>query len=393
MNPFIVDRPAVMSCVFNAQDLDMERERLHYLDILKGMAIFLVVCGHVITMCIREIDRAAIFKFIGEIHMPLFFFISGWFTMKLREDGSLKRPDFGKRALQLIVPMVAVSTLWIYYFPHSGLQSPLDSTWHGLWLSVWKNGYWFTGVLFTIMVIYGLLTPVFSAIRNGWTFLLTGFVVGLLMYFVSQNIPVEVSGFLGLSLVACFFPVFAAGVAARRHRGEFEAITVSGTWVTIALIFGGCLMYFICWPWEFPMLYDSHGYSLMLARPLLHICLVIVAVAVVRPWSEKVCSESASWFGHASSSFWMLLGRRSLSIYLLHYFFLFPMAALRGPLVEMGLGFTPLFAVSAAVSLGIIGIVLGLDAIIGKSPLLAFLLTGQPMKTKKLIYEKPGAQV
>ena len=41
-------------------------------DLLKGIAIFMVVMGHVLTMCIRGIDSAALFKIIGEVHMPLF---------------------------------------------------------------------------------------------------------------------------------------------------------------------------------------------------------------------------------------------------------------------------------------------------------------------------------
>lgn len=48
------------------------RQRLHYFDMLKGMAIFMVVIGHVITFCIREIDSTFLFKLVEKIHMPLF---------------------------------------------------------------------------------------------------------------------------------------------------------------------------------------------------------------------------------------------------------------------------------------------------------------------------------
>lgn len=41
------------------------KQRYAVLDVMKGVAIFLVVMGHVLTMCIREIDRASLFKFIG----------------------------------------------------------------------------------------------------------------------------------------------------------------------------------------------------------------------------------------------------------------------------------------------------------------------------------------
>ena len=63
----------------------MAKTRLHYFDVLKGLAIFMVVIGHVLTMCIRDIDSAVLFKLVEKIHMPLFFFISGYFTYKVTE--------------------------------------------------------------------------------------------------------------------------------------------------------------------------------------------------------------------------------------------------------------------------------------------------------------------
>jgi len=144
------------------------KPRLHYFDMLKGIAIFMVVMGHVLTMCVREIDRAAIFKFIGEVHMPLFFFISGWMAMRLGEGGNVATPSLLPRAKRLLLPMLGASTLWLYYFPLSGLESPLVSTWEGLWSNEWKNGYWFTLVLFEIFAVYAAITPLLSRCRNVW---------------------------------------------------------------------------------------------------------------------------------------------------------------------------------------------------------------------------------
>lgn len=82
----------------------MAKMRLHHFDMLKGIAIFLVVVGHVLTMCIRDIDNAVLFKFVEKIHMPIFFFISGYFTYKLNEKGRLKMPNLLSRAKQLLIP-------------------------------------------------------------------------------------------------------------------------------------------------------------------------------------------------------------------------------------------------------------------------------------------------
>ena len=69
--------------------MDKNTKRVDTFDLLKGIAIFLVVMGHVLTMCIRDIDSSVAFKLIGEVHMPVFFFISGYFTYKTFWGGSI----------------------------------------------------------------------------------------------------------------------------------------------------------------------------------------------------------------------------------------------------------------------------------------------------------------
>ena len=109
-------------------------KRLGYFDIIKGVAIFFVVMGHVITMCIRDIDNAFIFKLIAQTHMPLFFFVSGYFTYKATFNAENEKiedflqPKLWKRFRQLIIPGISMAVLWTIYFPHSGIQSPLEST-------------------------------------------------------------------------------------------------------------------------------------------------------------------------------------------------------------------------------------------------------------------------
>ena len=48
------------------QTTPIANHRIEYFDLLKGIAIFLVVMGHVLTMCIRKNDAAFLFKLIAE---------------------------------------------------------------------------------------------------------------------------------------------------------------------------------------------------------------------------------------------------------------------------------------------------------------------------------------
>ena len=71
----------------------MNKQRLQHFDVIKGIAILLVVMGHVLIMGIHGLDKAFIFKFIEKLHMPLFFFISGYFTFKMT-DNKVVLPNF-----------------------------------------------------------------------------------------------------------------------------------------------------------------------------------------------------------------------------------------------------------------------------------------------------------
>lgn len=292
------------------------KPRMHYMDLLKGIAIFMVVMGHVLTICIRDIDAATIFKIIGEVHMPIFFFISGWFTYKATADGRIRRPDLRRRALQLIVPMVIVSTLWVLQFPYSGLRSPMAPGFEGLWTSEYKNGYWFTPVLFVIMVLYALLAPVIL-----------------------------------------------------RRRRPVLAITAS-----IAILAGIPLFFIAVWPWRIPAL-ENIPFIVPTAKMLFQLALAIVAMNIAVPWSETAYAPGRTRPGRLAV-IWEYLGRKSLAIYLLHYFFLFPLTFLQQPARDMALSIVPLAVIAGAVAACIIAVTLAAEYLLSRSPLTARLICG-----------------
>ena len=45
----------------------MNKQRLQHFDVIKGIAILLVVMGHVLIMGIHGLDKAFIFKFIEKL--------------------------------------------------------------------------------------------------------------------------------------------------------------------------------------------------------------------------------------------------------------------------------------------------------------------------------------
>ena len=348
------------------------RQRLKYFDMMKGLAIFLVVMGHVLTMCVREIDRAPLFKFIGQIHMPLFFFISGWFAVKTGPDGLLKTPGLLSRARRLLLPILGASTLFIYYYPHSGLQSPFDSSWSGLWLNVWKNGYWFTFVLFEIFAVYAALTFVLRRVTSFWLELLAVALAWAVLGGIYHILPGVCDAALSFELLFTFFPIFMAGVIARRHADAFMRLCESSGPVTVSLFVVFICMAFVCWPWRYSF---GSALNVVLAQIVMQISLAIVAVAVIKPWSERAFEPARAKPGRFAAM-WAFLGDKSLAIYLLHYFFLYPMPFMRQLLESFDLAVVPLAVFAALGAVPVIALSLCADYIFSFSRLLCTFLTG-----------------
>jgi acyltransferase len=110
-----------MSSVLNIQyNLSKSSERLNYIDIAKGIAIILVVFGH--TYRNDDSLKIAIYAF----HLPLFFFISGFF---FKEDKYHTYRDFIKsKFTSLLLPYLTFYILsYVYWLAFERFVRPSDA--------------------------------------------------------------------------------------------------------------------------------------------------------------------------------------------------------------------------------------------------------------------------
>lgn len=96
------------------------KKRIPQLDFIKGIAIILVVVGHVVSQVwstIPEIyENSLIFRFCYSFHMPLFVFISGWICrMTMKKDLNW----FIRRLKRIGIPYI-IMTVTVFFMLRKG---------------------------------------------------------------------------------------------------------------------------------------------------------------------------------------------------------------------------------------------------------------------------------
>lgn len=171
------------------------------IDILKGIAIFLVVIGHSIQYNTVSSQNNIIFKFIYSFHLPLFMFLSGYLAFKIKDFNfklilkkfkGLVIPFLTWRIL-LIVPIIILLNYPIMPLIIKTLTNPADGS---LWF------LWILFLNFILLTISVRLTP----ILKGWSF--------VLIIVLSQFLPNEIFGF---NLLKYFVIFFISGYLASKY--------------------------------------------------------------------------------------------------------------------------------------------------------------------------------
>ena len=257
-------------------------------DNLRGLAIILVVFGHFIASCLNfltfDMVRTAIFLF----HMPLFIFISGYFS-KIAPNTNIK-------ALKnVFIPFLIFNTLWIlsaflidgnlsrtmYIIPGYGL-------WYLLSLFFWR----------TFLPAADRIKYVF------WISILLALFIGTIDF--TEN-------FLAISRTLCFFPVFLFGYYFKDLKEKFTFNKYLSAGVFVALLVSATL-FFVPKTTELLMLRASYVNMHIgnLEGVILRLIIIFLGIACCILLFNIMTSKK---------TFLTKVGRNSLSIYVLHLYF------------------------------------------------------------------------
>lgn len=188
--------------------------RLSYIDRAKGVAILLVVFGHVFCNMGYPDDESRMhllsYQFVATFHMPLFFFLSG-LVMKSGFNNIVSiGKDFVKRFRSIMIPFLSFGL---------SLAIFLGITWTNLFTTHMKLGYWY---LFVLMEFY-LLNYLFSIFSNRtgnkwWTDALFGMCVAVCLIVLYRLMPENVWHLLSFHKVAEHYPYFFLGAFIHKHK-------------------------------------------------------------------------------------------------------------------------------------------------------------------------------
>ena len=160
-------------------------KRNEFLDIVKFVAIFLVLWGHVIqqSYCAGKVDPNpyldTIYCIIYTVHMPLFMGLCGYFfSLSINKVHLCKKDYVKKRIKSLIIPMLSfglIKFLIDVYLKNNDINIIL-------YLKDVKD-IWFLGDLaVNTIIVYFLMNVLSGSLRKDWKWLVIGMAFSVIPY-------------------------------------------------------------------------------------------------------------------------------------------------------------------------------------------------------------------
>lgn len=253
-------------------------ERDDRIDTLKGIAIYLVVIGHIIAWYFKDFslnisnmpyNSIILWKTIYSFHMPLFIFLSGYVFMNPRKI--YKFPHMIKRLLSYFIPFISMG--WLLH----------------LWRGSELDNYWY----FRTLIILSLVLYFVQHITSKYpiiTFIIFIGIITILCFLVPYNTIYDTildKNHLKLGYY------FGLGYLFRIYSDRLIPLVINQYILLVSFIF---ILYCII-----------YNYNISYIRPILTIILLL-----------NICDilSQLGLSNHLSK-----IGKHTMEIYILHFFF------------------------------------------------------------------------
>lgn len=273
--------------------MDNTKPRIFYFDVMKGVAIFLMVIGHVMLFSFN-INPSEPSKF-AYFNMPLFFYISGYFAYKSFDSWKDVLKRFVTRGASLLVPYVAFLLLF-FYFQHGELPSVFSF--------IGGGKYWFLHDLFIISSFFLLYEYVVKRISSAWLYVAIWILPLLFLISIKLMLNHISIGETDLQAIITrltnYYRYYLIGYLCHKYTA-FNHILFENS-VVCAL---GFVAYILNWYY-----FNYHNIALIFLGTL-------GAIIVLQNFIRNTVNVE-NWIG----KLFIILGKCSLGIYVIHYFFI-----------------------------------------------------------------------
>jgi len=276
----------------------MAKQRIEYIDAMRGFTMILVLYAHICYFCMDG-PLMGFNRVFYLFRLPCFFMISGWLFEPIAHR-PFKEVIRHKAMVQLLPTFIFLLLL-----------APPPEFFHQL--GTLKGGYWFTFVLFEFFVLYLLIVRLRKVWRPWVTLTIVIAAFCCARYYNeihlsavgAQKYVVDVLGFMSVTLWR-FFLFFYIGAWMRRN---FEAF-IRWTDHPFALPVIAAVFFLIASTAHRDCLWFEM--FRFFVGGIFGMWMIFTSFRLFNPWLEKV---------HLSKPL-QYVGTRTLDIYLLHYFFL-----------------------------------------------------------------------
>lgn len=338
-------------------------KRIEYIDALRGLTMILVVFSHIEVFSI-PIESTIIGEIFRNFRMPLFFFISGYISYKHADISNLTEwlNKITKKVKIQLLPTILFGLIFAYFYSHSNFDEFISH----------KNkfGYWFTICLLYMFVILYSVNFVTSKKRRALVLVITS----ILLYacktiFINNKTLNCIGNIFCLHQLFLYFHYFITGYIAALYKGYFnKALNNQYILISCIIIFAASSYLSINYDdaeWKFGVMRIYR----LLSLPLLGYTGIFIVYNYFRVYQDLFSSNKR--IGRTLQ----YIGKRTLDIYLLHYFFL-PQLPQLAPLINNSCNIVIELFICITLSLMIICICLIVSNILRTSPIIAKKLFG-----------------
>lgn len=194
------------------QQILLSKQRIKYIDALRGFTMFLVVLQHIesIGFGIHPYE-SVLGNILVSFRMPMFFFISGYIAYKVSFDWNMDAycSNLRKKAIVQLIPTVFFFSLFTIAKAGNPISSFVTNGW---------GGYWFTFVLFEMFVLFYSLSYWYKKYLDHCLVALSVFGVFSLVVFRSDAAWWNM---LCLENLCKYFQFFSLGIWAKKYNTKF----------------------------------------------------------------------------------------------------------------------------------------------------------------------------